>query len=168
MNTTYSITITDTIYQGESYMFNGTEYSEQGTYNANLVSKLGCDSIITLNLIVVINEHPQLLTQVNDFEIKVGDTLDISIDLESDIFYDPDDTLLDYGYESNNETPITWANLVINNGLLEINATPSLADTGCYKITIMATDPIGQVATDTFNLCVVKNYTGINTFQLIS
>ena len=76
-------------------------------------------------------------------------------------FYDPDDTLLNYNYEFNEGTPTAWSNFILNNGLLEINATPAVADTGCYRITVMATDPFGQMATDTFSICVVNNYTDI-------
>ncbi len=166
VNPTDALTIIDTIYQGESYSFNGANYTEAGIYTANLTNKLGCDSVVTLNLALIPNEQPQVLTQVVDMKIKIGDTLDVSIDLEGDIFYDSDDTLLDYNYEIENGNFVAWANFILNNGILEIDATPELSDTGCYEITIMAIDPFGQIAADTFNLCVVKNYTDISDFTV--
>ena len=86
VNPTDAITVHDTIYQGETYPFNGTDYTETGVYTATLVNKLGCDSVVTLNLFVSGNEQPQLLTQVDDIEVRIGDTLHVFINLESDIF----------------------------------------------------------------------------------
>ncbi|MEO0726318.1 MAG: gliding motility-associated C-terminal domain-containing protein [Bacteroidota bacterium] len=42
-----------TICQGEQYLFNGTQYSTQGTYDATISLPSGCDSIAQLNLTVI-------------------------------------------------------------------------------------------------------------------
>ncbi|MCC6600945.1 MAG: gliding motility-associated C-terminal domain-containing protein [Crocinitomicaceae bacterium] len=55
----YSNIITEDICEGETYLFNGSSYSESGSYSASFLSEGGCDSIITLNLVV----HP--IPQVN-------------------------------------------------------------------------------------------------------
>jgi uncharacterized protein YceK len=52
VNPTYNTPITQTICQGESYNFNNTVLSIAGTYYDTLQSINGCDSIITLTLIV--------------------------------------------------------------------------------------------------------------------
>jgi hypothetical protein len=44
--------IFDTICDGESYSFGGEELAESGQYTDSLVSILGCDSIVVLNLLV--------------------------------------------------------------------------------------------------------------------
>jgi gliding motility-associated-like protein len=41
-----------TICRGSSYSFNGTNYTEAGTYITHLTNAAGCDSIVTLNLSV--------------------------------------------------------------------------------------------------------------------
>ena len=38
------------ICQGDSYLFNGTTYTQAGTYTSNQTNLQGCDSIVTLNL----------------------------------------------------------------------------------------------------------------------
>ncbi len=46
-------TILDTICQGSSYLFNGINYTTAGTYTSQLISSLGCDSIVTLDLTLI-------------------------------------------------------------------------------------------------------------------
>jgi gliding motility-associated-like protein len=48
----FTSTLNESICQGESYTFSGSDYSAPGTYTANLISTAGCDSIVTLNLTV--------------------------------------------------------------------------------------------------------------------
>ncbi|ADQ78257.1 hypothetical protein Palpr_0095 [Paludibacter propionicigenes WB4] len=47
-----SSTTTASICQGESYSFNGMSYASTGVYTAHLTNKVGCDSLVTLNLTV--------------------------------------------------------------------------------------------------------------------
>ena len=47
-----TITLNESICQGEIYTLDGIPYSTPGTYVANLQSIAGCDSIVTLNLLV--------------------------------------------------------------------------------------------------------------------
>lgn len=44
--------LTDSICSGNSYSFHGSTYTSAGTYTAHLTNAVGCDSIVTLNLIV--------------------------------------------------------------------------------------------------------------------
>ena len=44
------ITLDVSICQGDSYLFNGTSYTQSGTYTSNQTNLQGCDSIVTLNL----------------------------------------------------------------------------------------------------------------------
>jgi gliding motility-associated-like protein len=60
---TLSGTVTHAMCQGESFLFNGQTFSDQGTYTAVLTGANGCDSIVTLNLTVFpIPPAPQLST----------------------------------------------------------------------------------------------------------
>ncbi len=45
--------ITETICEGKEYVFNGNAITDEGNYNATFVAASGCDSIVTLNLVVV-------------------------------------------------------------------------------------------------------------------
>jgi hypothetical protein len=45
-------TISQTICAPNSFTFNGQSYSTSGTYTATLTNSVGCDSVITLNLVV--------------------------------------------------------------------------------------------------------------------
>ena len=50
---TYSKTLDKTIVLGESYKWDGDEYTEEGTYTKDYIAKNGCDSVVTLNLTVL-------------------------------------------------------------------------------------------------------------------
>ena len=52
VNPTYKDTIFAEICQGEVYTFNGNDYVQTGLYTDSLKTIHGCDSIVTLNLIV--------------------------------------------------------------------------------------------------------------------
>ena len=46
------VDVYDTICDGQSYSFNGSNFSKTGDYKSKLTSKAGCDSIVTLHLFV--------------------------------------------------------------------------------------------------------------------
>ncbi|MEE1272022.1 MAG: leucine-rich repeat domain-containing protein [Bacteroidales bacterium] len=50
-------TINATIMQGETYNFNGQELSEEGAYNATVLSVAGCEINLTVNLYVIPNNY---------------------------------------------------------------------------------------------------------------
>jgi len=53
--------VTASICQGESYSFNGVQYTQSGTYLATLPGSNGCDSIASLKLTV----FPNIITKLN-------------------------------------------------------------------------------------------------------
>jgi gliding motility-associated-like protein len=72
-NPTYDINIFDTICYGESYHFDGNDYTETGIYQANLNTSLGCDSIVKLNLNVEKGCNSQTITAEKDYyELTYG------------------------------------------------------------------------------------------------
>jgi len=52
VNPVYNLTQNQLICQGESYLFNGINYNQTGAYVYNGQTQNGCDSIVTLNLVV--------------------------------------------------------------------------------------------------------------------
>jgi len=66
-----SSTSTATIPRGESYLFNGTSYTDDGTYTTTLTNAAGCDSTATLVLDVIDQPHDTTLEKI----ICQGDTL---------------------------------------------------------------------------------------------
>ena len=48
----YNFSIYDTICDGETYTWDGTEYTQSGVYPRMYKSRYGCDSLVTLNLLV--------------------------------------------------------------------------------------------------------------------
>ena len=52
VNETYNITVEETICEGETFYFNGQPRTTTGFYTAYLQSSAGCDSTVTLHLIV--------------------------------------------------------------------------------------------------------------------
>ncbi|MFM2386599.1 MAG: hypothetical protein RL660_1356 [Bacteroidota bacterium] len=62
VNPTSATTINDTICQGGTYTFNGIAETMAGTYLDTMMNANGCDSFITLNLVV----NPTSATTIND------------------------------------------------------------------------------------------------------
>jgi hypothetical protein len=68
VNPTYHITVDESICEGETFTFNGVDYTETGKYVHHLETILGCDSIVTLDLSV----HP-VYNEVASAAICEGD-----------------------------------------------------------------------------------------------
>jgi gliding motility-associated-like protein len=64
------IVIDTTICTGQSYSFNGTNYTAPGQYTATFTNQVGCDSMVTVNLAV----NSTVFTQI-DREICAGQTV---------------------------------------------------------------------------------------------
>ncbi len=75
-------TILETICDGSSYFFNGNNYTTGGTYTAQLVSSLGCDSIVTLGLTLIpcvdLALSKDLAANQSD-TVRLGETIDYEI-----------------------------------------------------------------------------------------
>ena len=77
VNPTLRTELTDSIYPGDTYLFNGTSLSAAGTYHDTLLSVLtGCDSIVTLKL-TMRGYDPVLLT--NNGPLCEGETLSFGV-----------------------------------------------------------------------------------------
>jgi gliding motility-associated-like protein len=66
----YQQTISSTICEGDTFKMGSKKYTESGVYVNNYVSRLGCDSIVTLNLNVNVKTEKNI-----EFTICDGDTL---------------------------------------------------------------------------------------------
>jgi hypothetical protein len=158
-----SIYINEAIFIGESYAFNGEDYSETGTYSANLTNQFGCDSIVILNLSVIDKEQISVSMHINDIEIYEGDTLKIDLDLINEIFSNPNNLLLTFNWFIDEIENPDWISTTFQDSILSMNFIPNQIDTGCYSLILAAKDPFGQEARDTIKICVISKYTGINT-----
>jgi gliding motility-associated-like protein len=86
VNPSYSFTIDTSLCQGESITFEGLTMNESGTYPFNLFTTLGCDSLITFELIVYpIPDAPSVLS--NSPLSCPGDIFEVSTSSVSDGFY---------------------------------------------------------------------------------
>jgi gliding motility-associated-like protein len=94
---TYSSTSSGIVCQGDSYLFGGTYYNSSGTYTKTLSSIYGCDSVVTLTLVV--KEKPKAEFYVTPYKC-VGDTITVALSyISSDI--------LTYSWNFNPATIIT-------------------------------------------------------------
>ena len=86
VNPAYAFVIDTSICEGESITYEGTTMTTSGTYDFNLFTTLGCDSIITYELIV----HPIPSAPVVSTNSPLdcpGDVLEISLNPNADAFY---------------------------------------------------------------------------------
>jgi gliding motility-associated-like protein len=71
--------ITDTICEGLTYVTGNSAYDQTGIYVDSLISSLGCDSIVTLDLTV--DDDPDITAQISTFDpVCVGESGSIQID----------------------------------------------------------------------------------------
>lgn len=74
-----SSNINVSIAQGQSYLFNNQNLTVAGTYNMTLQNAAGCDSVVTLNLMVV--EPLNYALNATNNEICVGDEVVLSVNI---------------------------------------------------------------------------------------
>ena len=118
VNETQRTEINESIKQGKTFLFNGKNLSEAGTYLDTLTStKTGCDSIVTLNL-TVSDYDPIILT--NNGPLCEGETLTFSVT------------------NAPNNASFSWTG---PNGFASSEESPSLsnvlsANVGTYSLTV--------------------------------
>jgi gliding motility-associated-like protein len=72
---------TETIYQGENFMFNGTSYTTPGSYVLKMQNSNGCDSIITLVLKLKVDT-----VVTNTIPLEINNTITPNRDGYNDVF----------------------------------------------------------------------------------
>lgn len=72
-------TINDTICQGGTYLFGPASLGQTGVYTDSLLSSIGCDSIVTLNLEVV--PDPMITAQLTGDTTSCADTADGTVEV---------------------------------------------------------------------------------------
>ena len=86
VNPAYTFVIDTAICEGESITYEGTTMTTSGTYDFNLFTILGCDSIITYELIVHPIPSAPVLSTNSPLDCP-GDVLEISLNPNADAFY---------------------------------------------------------------------------------
>ena len=102
--------------------------------------------------VVSVNDAPYLVNPIGDQTVNASFVLEVPVSPElGELFDDADGDELTISAMLEGGDPLpAWAELI--NDLLVFS--PMIEDTGCVNIVIMATDPEGATATDTFQLCV--------------
>ncbi|NBO87616.1 MAG: hypothetical protein EBV00_05700, partial [Burkholderiaceae bacterium] len=121
VNPTYAQSIQANIPFGNSYAFNGQNLTTSGTYTANLLSVKGCDSVLTLNLIV---DRAPIITSIGNTNGCIGDTISIPVQVQYGNGIGAISLALNYnasalsfiGFENANPA-IQSSNLLINAGV---------------------------------------------------
>ena len=110
--------INDSIKIGHTYQFNNKTLSEAGIYSDTLTSSIGCDSIVTLTLKLIVNDT---LVITNNGPLCEGDNLALSV------IYAPSNATFSWsgpnGFTSNNENPTLPDAKVEYNGLYSLVVT---------------------------------------------
>ena len=86
VNPAYAFVIDTAICEGESIIYEGTTMTTSGTYDFNLFTTLGCDSIITYELIVYPIPSAPVVSTNSPLDCP-GDLLEISLNPNADAFY---------------------------------------------------------------------------------
>ena len=86
VNPAYAFVIDTAICEGESITYEGITMTTSGTYDFNLFTTLGCDSIITYELIVYPIPSAPVVSTNSPLDCP-GDVLEISLNPNADAFY---------------------------------------------------------------------------------
>ncbi len=86
VNPAYAFVIDTSICEGESITYEGTTMTTSGTYDFNLFTTLGCDSIITYELIVYPIPSAPVISTNSPLDCP-GDVVEISLNPNADAFY---------------------------------------------------------------------------------
>ncbi len=110
--------INDSMKIGHTYQFNNRTLSEAGIYSDTLTSSIGCDSIVTLTLKLIVNDTVVI---TNNGPLCEGDNLALSV------IYAPSNATFSWsgpnGFTSNNENPTLPDAKVEYNGLYSLVVT---------------------------------------------
>lgn len=130
-NPTYNIPITHSICQGESYNFLGQNLTTAGTYTQNLQTVNGCDSIITLTLIV--KETPTVSISGNT-SICEGQTSTLTATGGNTYIWSNGSTASSINVNQNGIYTVTATNVdgcsAITNVTVSVNPAPSITING--------------------------------------
>ncbi len=130
-NPTYNIPITHSICQGESYNFLGQNLTTAGTYTQNLQTVNGCDSIITLTLIV--KETPTVSISGNT-SICEGQTSTLTATGGNTYIWSNGSTASSINVNQNGIYTVTATNVdgcsAITNVTVSVNPVPSITING--------------------------------------
>jgi hypothetical protein len=99
-----------------------------------------------------VNDAPFVVNPIADQVVNASYVLKVPVSsVLGELFDDTDGDELTISAMLENEAPLpAWAEMM-NDSLV---FSPMIEDTGCVHIIVMATDPDGAAATDTFQLCV--------------
>ena len=132
-----------------------------GTYSKIL--KISTDNILIPILsipvtLVVIPNRPPILSPVANKSVRAQDVLNLQFTAT-----DPDDSVVSVSI-TNLPSFVTLTHS--GNGSAQYSVKPLIGDAGNHEIIVTATDPLGGLATETFNLEVTPFY-GVQNFSLI-
>ena len=69
VNEAVALQLYDTICAGSTYTYNGQEYTEAGVYEFTYTSAVGCDSVVTLNLVLDYADTIVVDTTINELDL---------------------------------------------------------------------------------------------------
>jgi len=99
-----------------------------------------------------VNDTPFVVNPIADQVVNASYVLKVPVSSElGELFDDPDGDELTISAMLENGDPLPAWTEMMNDSLV---FSPMIEDTGCVHIVVMATDPDGAAATDTFQLCV--------------
>jgi hypothetical protein len=99
-----------------------------------------------------VNDAPVVVSPIADQTVNASYVLKVPVSSQpGELFDDPEGDVLTISAMLDSGDPLpAWAEMVDDSLVF----SPMIADTGCVNIVVMATDPDGAAATDTFQLCV--------------
>lgn len=110
-----------------------------------------------------VNDPPVVAKKLEDKEFYADETLDVELSKElGELFDDVDDSLLMYTIRMDGEDLPDWVTVTEDTERINLSFEPLLSDTGCYTIVVDAKDIAGEMAANSFQLCVLPVIVGIN------
>ena len=109
------------------------------------------------------NSTPVLVNAIADITVQAEDILEVSLStVLGDVFNDADGDVLTWSFMLDGDTILNWMSVSELANEYILNFQPARADTGCFNVIVVVSDPSGASATDTFEVCVTQIPVAVN------
>ena len=155
-----SVSVVASVCSPNSFLMGGVSYANSGNYQATLVNSLGCDSLVSLNLVVVTPPNPGVILGGDSLCVGVGATYTVGV--AGGIWSSSDTSLLRID-------PILGQVVAVAPGTVmvryTVGANGSCGPVSTVKMVVVVAPPSVGLISGSDSACVgsVGNYSTIST-----
>ena len=150
-----SVSVVASVCSPNSFLMGGVSYSSSGNYQATLVNSLGCDSLVSLNLVVITPPNPGVISGSDSLCVGGGATYTVGV--AGGVWSSSDSLLLRIHPVSGQALAVAPGTAVVS---YTLGGSGGCGPVGSVKPVVVAAPPSVGPITGSDSLCVgaVANY----------